>query len=191
MERVSLKILHTNFHKGWGGQSNRILTECRGLATRGHEVTIAAPEGSELAARARAAGLNVFGDVRFTRGFRARSVWRDIGKLRGLFRAANFDIIHTHGSQDSWAVAYSLLNYRPRPIILRTRHNIFPIRDHFMNRRLYGKWTDGIVCISEAILEDCAAKPYLRRDNLSLVHSAVDVSRFGSREGRDEIRREF
>ncbi len=186
-----MKILHTNFHRGWGGQSNRILTECRGLAAQGHEVTLAVPEGSELSRRGGDAGLNVFTDVHFARGFRPTKLAHDIGSLRALFRDRNFDIIHTHGSQDSWAVAYSLIGFKPRPIVLRTRHNLFPIRDHFMNRLLYAKWTDGLVCISEAILEDCASKSYLNRENLSLVHSAVDEERFASKSGGDEIRSEF
>jgi len=173
-----MKILHTNFHRGWGGQSNRILVECRGLVERGHEVTLAVPEGSVLAERAAGTGIRIFTGAQFTRGFRPRKVARDVRALRRLLREGDFDLIHTHGSQDSWAVTFALINFHPRPVVLRTRHNIFPIRDHFLNRKLYGTWTDGLVCISEAIVEYCAAKPYLKRENLSLIHSAVDAERF-------------
>lgn len=173
-----MKILHTNFHRGWGGQSNRILTECRGLVELGHEVTLAVPEGSALAQRAAGTGIRVFTGAQFTRGFRPIKVSRDVRKLRALLRREKFDVIHTHGSQDSWAVTFALADFRPRPVVLRTRHNVFPIRDHFLNRKLYGSWTDGLVCISEAIVEYCAAKPYLRRENLTLIHSAVDAARF-------------
>lgn len=184
MGSLRLRILHTNFHRGWGGQSNRILTVCRGLAGRGHSVTLAVPEGSVLAERARAAGVEVFDRVRFARGFRPASVLHDRTALRELLTDRRFDIIHTHGSQDSWAVALALAGFHPRPIVLRTRHNVFPIQDHLLNRRLYGRWTDGIVCISEAVLEQCAAKPYLKRENLHLIHSAVPVERFASAKDR-------
>lgn len=173
-----MRILHTNFHRGWGGQSNRILTECRGLVERGHEVTLAVPRDSALAERAAGTGIRVFTGAQFTRGFRPRKVGRDVRALRRLLREGDFDLIHTHGSQDSWAVTFALVNFHPRPVVLRTRHNVFPIRDHFLNRKLYGTWTDGLVCISEAIVEYCAAKPYLKRENLSLIHSAVDAERF-------------
>lgn len=173
-----MKILHTNFHRGWGGQSNRILTECRGLMERSHEVTLAVPEGSELARRAAETGLRVFTGAQFTRGFRPLKVARDVRALRKLLRQGRFDIIHTHGSQDAWAVTFALFRLHPRPVVLRTKHNVFPIRDHWLNRRLYGTWTDGLICISEAIVEYCAAKPYLRRENLTLIHSAVDAARF-------------
>ncbi|RMH30717.1 MAG: hypothetical protein D6691_00895, partial [Candidatus Hydrogenedentota bacterium] len=59
MEGALMKVLHTNFLRGWGGQSNRILMECRGLAERGWEVLLSVPRDSELAKRARAAGLAV------------------------------------------------------------------------------------------------------------------------------------
>jgi glycosyltransferase involved in cell wall biosynthesis len=187
-----VKILHTNFHRGWGGQSNRILVVSKGLAERGHEVVLAVPEQSELETRARAAGLEVFNRARFVRGFRPRSQRRDVKALRALIRGRGFDVIHTHGSQDSWAMAFTLWGFKPRPIVLRTKHNIFPIRDHWPNRRLYGRWTDGVVCISNSILEYCAAKPYLRRENLHLIHSAVDAERFApDQDARSEIRSEL
>ncbi|MCX7011754.1 MAG: glycosyltransferase family 4 protein [Candidatus Sumerlaeota bacterium] len=179
-----MRILHTNFHRGWGGQSNRILIVCRGLAAKGHDVALAVPRGSVLAERARAAGIGVFDDVRFARGLRLRSLIHDIRALRALAAERRFDIVHTHGSQDSWAAALALRTMTPRPIVLRTKHNIFPIRDHGFNRWLYGRATDGIVCISRAILEYCAAKPYLRRENLALIHSAVDFERYGATQDR-------
>lgn len=185
-----MKILHTNFHRGWGGQSNRILLECRKLAERGHDITLAVPEGSELSKRAAAAGLRVFTNVRFARGFRPKPLFADIRALRNLIRQEKFDIIHTHGSQDSWAMGFTLLGFHPRPIVLKTRHNIFPMRDHFFNRLLFGTWTDGTVCISNAILEDCAAKPYLKRERLGLIHSAINIEAFAGGKG-DGIREEF
>ncbi len=169
-----LKILHTNFHRGWGGQSNRILMECKGLAGRGHRVALAVPEGSALAQRAREAGLETHDRFRFSRGFRPWDLSRDLSRLQELFRRHHFDIIHTHGSQDSWAVTLALFGFPPRPIVLRSKHNVFPIRDHFFNRLYYGRWTDGIVCSSSAILEYCASKPYLRRENLAIIPAAVE-----------------
>lgn len=185
-----MKILHTNFHRGWGGQSNRILIKCKGLAAKGHDVTLAVPKGSALEERARASRLKVFCGVYFARGMRPRYLLHDVAALRALVRSERFDIVHTHGSQDSWAVALALLAFRPRPVVLRTKHNIFPIRDHVFNRWLYGRAADGIVCISRSILDDCAAKPYLRRENLALIHSAVDFERFAAVQDR-ALRKEY
>lgn len=185
-----MRILHTNYHKGWGGQSNRILIVCRGLRERGHEVVLAVPGGSKLHRRAEAVGIDVFPEVRFARGLRVQHLWHDVRALRGLMRRRSFDIVHTHGSQDSWAVAASLAGFRPRPVVLRTRHNLFPIRDHLPNRLLYGRWTDGLVCISSAVVAQCAAKPYLDAGDLTRIPSAVDAGRYEDGE-RDRVRREL
>jgi len=174
-----MKILHTNFHKGWGGQSNRILAVCRHLQKR-HDVTIAAPSQSELINRAREHGIKTFDNVRFRRGFRPASIWRDIKAIRNLIRKEKYDIVHTHGSQDSWAAALARHWLKNRPVMLRTKHNIFPIRDHLANRWLYTAATDELVCISHAILEYCAQKPYLKESRLHLIHSAVNTLKYGN-----------
>lgn len=190
MGKIRLKILHTNFHRGWGGQSNRILVLCRSLVDRGHDITIAAPEGSELLKRASEFDITTFGEASFPRGFRPAGIMKDVRALRSLVRKEQFEIIHTHGSQDSWSVAYAMRKFKPRPFVVRTKHNVFPIRDHFANRWLYGKATDNIVCISRAIMGYCAAKPYLRADRLTLIHSAVNADYFSDGEGW-KIRKEF
>ncbi len=171
-----MKILHTNFLRGWGGQSNRILHVCRGLAARGHEVWIAAPAESELVRRAREANLAVETSLTFRRGWTPLPFLRDVAAMRRVLARRQFDIIHTHGSLDSWAVAFA---HRPRRIpVIRTKHNIFPIADHFANRWIWGQVFDRIVCISQAIFDYCAAKPYIRRDRLALIHSAIDLDRY-------------
>lgn len=170
-----MRILHTNFLHGWGGQSNRILNVSRGLVERGHRVLIAAPGDSELTRRARAAGVEVDGDFEFRRGFRPRATLRDLRRMRRLLAPQPFDILHTHGSQDSWIVA--LADFSRHVPVVRTKHNIFPIRDHMANRWLYGRVFDRIIGISDAIVQQCAAKPYIRR-RPALVHSAVDVDRY-------------
>jgi len=173
-----MRILHTNFLHGWGGQSNRILTVCRGLVERGHAVTIAAPDAGELVRRAREAGLATDGSMRFRRGLRPVSLLRDVLRMRRLLAGGAFDVIHTHGSQDSWIVA--LADLRRRVPVVRTKHNVFPIRDHFGNRWLYGRVFDRIICISQAIVEQCAQKPYIDRERLALIHSAADLDRFAA-----------
>src|SRR5206468_9653977 len=100
--RVTLRILHLDFHRGWGGQPSRILMGSRELARRGHEVAIAAPGEGALADRARREGLTVFGELRFLKPRRALSLARDVSGVRRILRTWRPDIIHSHGSQDTW-----------------------------------------------------------------------------------------
>ena len=185
-----MKILHTNFHRGWGGQSNRILTVCDGLTKRGHEVVLAVPRDSKLHRRAEERGVEVFTEVEFRRGFRPIPIAGDLKNLARLQRERQFDIIHTHGSQDTWTIAYLSFFLRRKPVILRTKHNVFPIVDHAFNRWLYGKLVDYHVVISGAIQEYCANKSYLEEKNLFLIPSAVEAENFAKGDGA-KLREEY
>src|SRR5262245_18790095 len=110
-----LKVFQINMHRQWGGQPNRVLTESAGLAALGHEVWVGGPHGCVLCERARAAGLNTFDDLELRRGFRPWSAWRDYQKLKTLFVRERFDVVHTHGSQDTWLATLAALALAPRP----------------------------------------------------------------------------
>src|SRR4051812_43557688 len=128
---MSTRVLHTNFLNGWGGQSNRILTECSGLAERGWDVLISAPPDSELVKRAKAAGLKTADSIRYRGGLK-RGFVADIFAMRRILQSYRPEIVHLHGGKDSWLLAEALvfLPREYRPHIIRTKHNIFPIRDH-------------------------------------------------------------
>lgn len=183
---MKLKILHTNFLHGWGGQSNRILTKCIGLANKGHDVCISAPADSELIKRAKSANIDVFTKVQYQRGIHPINFFCEVLYLRNFIRNESFDIIHTHGSQDSWitSIAVSLINKNQRPILLRTKHNIFPIHDHFLNKIHYSIFK-GMICISDSILQYCKEKNWLKNLKFSLIHSAVDYSLFENAKSSD------
>lgn len=186
-----MKVLHTNFLRGWGGQSNRILMECVGLAQRGWDVVLSVPPKSELAKRARASGLAVDESVSYEALLKSL-IAGDIRAFRALCQRVQPDIIHLHGGRDSWIAALALWNKKPRPLIVRTKHNIFPIQDHPLNRWLYGRFFDGIVCISSAIVEQCAAKRYISSSKLVLIPSACDGERFvQAAHARHKMREEF
>lgn len=201
-----MKVLHTNFLRGWGGQSNRILMECCELAERGWEVLLSVPPASELARRARVAGLAVDASVDYA-PLVPSLLKGQVARFRRVMETFAPDIVHVHGGRDAWlaalalegaSIAGAIVGLGPRstpgrrPLVVRTKHNIFPIADHPFNRWLYGNFFDGIVCISTAIVEQCRRKPYIAAERLVLIPSACDVDRFvqGAR-ARREKRREF
>ncbi|MGB9691044.1 MAG: glycosyltransferase family 4 protein [Candidatus Sumerlaeaceae bacterium] len=186
-----MKVLHTNFLRGWGGQSNRILTECVGLAARGWQVLLSVPPGSELAKRARTAGLAVDESISYGPLVRALLAG-DVRNFTALVERFQPDIIHLHGGRDSWIAALALGWRQKRPLILRTKHNVFPIIGHPLNRCLYGRFFDGIVCISSSIVKQCADTRYISPEKLVLIPSACDAERFArATEAREKKREEF
>ena len=146
-----MRILHTNFLRRWGGQSNRVLIEAKGVAELGHEVFISTPPGSELAKRGRAVGMPIYENVIYAGGARP-AVLTDIREMRKLLARLKPDIIHLHGGRDSWVTAGALtFRMDSKARIIRTKHNIFPIANHTFNRWQYGKFFERLVVVSHAV----------------------------------------
>jgi glycosyltransferase involved in cell wall biosynthesis len=176
-----LNILETNFHRGWGGQPARILMMSRLMAQRGHRVTLAAPRGSMLAARAAEAGLPVFDTPAFKKPKFLIDAARDVAAMARHLRAQRYDLIDAHGSQDLWTcVVARRLAGRTAPLVF-TRHNTKRVRDHVFNRWLYGREVDHLIAVSRSVLERYESffrRGVLAPGRVSVVPSAYRPDRF-------------
>jgi glycosyltransferase involved in cell wall biosynthesis len=176
-----VKVLHTNFHRGWGGQPARILMLGQGLRERGHQVVIAAPRGSDLAARARDAGLATFEEAQFRKPKHLVTTLGDLRRLGAHLASGRYDLIDAHGSQDLWTtVVARRLMTAPRPPLVFTRHNTKRVVPHPFNRWLY-RQVDHLIVVSGSVLE--RYRPFfdrgdLSRERVSIVHSAYRPDRF-------------
>jgi glycosyltransferase involved in cell wall biosynthesis len=182
----SLRVVMADFHHGWGGQAAYVLSLARGLRSAGHELTIACPAGSDLAARSAEAGLEVFTACAFQRGFRPLSFWKDIRELGRFLRKADSQILHTHGSQDCWRAA---LSSRPADCRhLRTKHNSYPVARHPANKWLYRHGIDRLIVVAGAL------KPLLTGilppESIAVLHAPV-AETFFSPPGGEAFRQEL
>ncbi len=183
-----LRILHTNMLRGWGGQSNRILSESLAVMRHAPEchLALAVPRGCELARRAREAGIKaVHDDFAFRGPGHPVTFFRDVARMRALLRAESWDILHLHGSPDSWTALFALRapllgqsGGAGRPVVIRTRHNVFPIAAHPLNAWLYGRAIDGLIVISRAAEEQCRSISFLRKKPIARIPDVVDLARF-------------
>ncbi|MCC7391341.1 glycosyltransferase family 4 protein [Candidatus Sumerlaeota bacterium] len=154
-----MKILHTNMLRGWGGQSNRILVEALGAKREGHDVAVAVPRGAQLGVRAKLAGLTVFPQFQFRSPILLWHFWQDLQDLRRVIDDWRPDIIHTHGSQDTWVTVVAKARAREKfPPVIRTKHNIFEWKRSWPNKWLY-RHIDAFVSISGFIDQQVAAFP--------------------------------
>ena len=148
------RILHTNMHKGgWGGQPNRILTVCKGMHKKGYYVVVAAPRGATLIKRAKEEGIPVFDDLTLPKRFSLVTYVKEVNKFWRLIKDGKINVVHTHGSQDTWAAVVAAWLVEPRPLVVRTRHNIFPVKNHPFNRLLYRRLVDGVLVVSDAVTD--------------------------------------
>lgn len=183
-----------DFHRGWGGQPNRILMLAEGLRERGHEVAVAFPGEGLAAERARALGLTVFGELRLRKVKHVVSLLSDARRLRRLLDRYRPDLVHSHGSQDTWTVV--LANRfvgGPRLPHLLTRHNTKRVKDSLINRYLIGRALDRLIVVSGGVLE--RYEPFVKRGLLDparvpVIHSSIRFEAFeGVRDG-SKVRKE-
>lgn len=186
-----MKVFNVNMHHAWGGQPNRVLTESVELTRRGHEVWVSGPSDCELVRRARQAGLPTFDDLELRRGLRPASFLRDVKSLKQLFRKEKFDVLHTHGSQDTWVVAVAARRLRPPPAFVRTRHNTFDISGHLLNRWLYRSCIDHVITISPQVNIFLERKGLKRPEEITPIYSAPDPERFNPSVEAEGLRQEF
>ncbi|MCI0566933.1 MAG: glycosyltransferase family 4 protein [Acidobacteria bacterium] len=194
MKPAGLRILHTNFHRGWGGQPSRILMLSRSLMESGHEVVIAAPAGSMLAEKASRSGLETFEEPRFLKSKHLASAMRDATSLHRLLLRRQFDLLDAHGSQDLWTAAAALKLGRHALPLIYTRHNTKRVAFHPLNRFLYRTLVNHLIVASASVLE--RYEPFLRhgdlsRERISIVHSSYWEERFNPGVKPAPLRREM
>lgn len=188
--RAVLRILHTNMLRGWGGQSNRILKEAVYALEKGHLVALAVPEDSKLAARGAEAGLEVWPGFRMRPPANVRVFIPDLVRLRRRLAEWRPDIIHVHGSPDTWlvAVARAIPGRTGRIPVVRTKHNIFPWARHSMNRWLY-RQLDGTIGISSYIMEQLSTYGELDGKPRVMIPSVPETEAIRAAKGRPDVTR--
>jgi glycosyltransferase involved in cell wall biosynthesis len=122
-----MRILHTEWSDGLGGQEKRVLAEVTGLSERGHYVAIVCREHARIRAEALRLGIDVY-----TLPLRKPYDIVSIIKLTKLLKDKQFDIVNTHSGVDSWigGIAAKLANV---PLLVRTRHLNIPLKRNVLN----------------------------------------------------------
>jgi len=156
-------------------------------------MTIAAPRG-ELARRAREAGVTVDDGFEFRPPARAISFLADARRLGRLLREKEIDVLHTHGSQDTWVAALLRAVSSFPAVFVTTRHNTKPVRFNAANRHLYGRSIDHLILVSESVRE--SFRPFLEAglltgEKISVIHSAYRAEIFHDGVSSDRARREL
>lgn len=186
-----LTILHLVSLMGLGGRCATALRQARLLAARGHRVLVGCIAGSTAAARSRELGLQVCDGFRFRRGFSPLSFWRDCRLLAGICAARQVEVVHTHLSQETWAACVGVRLCGRRPLLVRSRGVVVPVRPHVFNRLLHNRWSDQVVVPSRVILEHLQSLPGFDPDRVSLLPDGVDLARFSPQADSAPVRAEF
>jgi glycosyltransferase involved in cell wall biosynthesis len=182
--RSPLRILHTEWSMGWGGQEHRILLECRKMEERGHRTLIACQPGSGILERARARGLRTE-EVVIRGGFDPRA----IAALWRIIRRERIQVVNTHSGKDSWAAGFAAKLARA-DLLVRSRHIALPISNNPLN--FVYRMTDGIITTGEAVRDMMIHRNGMDPGKILSIPTGVSLARFDpSLADGSRIRAEF
>ena len=167
-----LHIVHTESSCGWGGQELRILSEARGMISRGHRVTLIAPVAARIFAEA----------SRYRVPVTALPIEKKrlggIGAIRDWLKRHPADVVNTHSSTDSWLVALAWASLNKAPAIVRTRHISAAVPDNMASRWLYRDASRYIVTTGESLRERLIERLGLDRNRVLSIPTGIDTATF-------------
>jgi glycosyltransferase involved in cell wall biosynthesis len=180
--KAPLRILHTEWSDGWGGQERRVMSEMIGMRSRGYQVFLATRPQCRIAEEARNVGIPV-SEIAFRGSFDPGSIL----KLIRLIRTEKIQIVNTHSGKDTWSGGLAAkLSGR---IFVRTRHLNYPSKRNLAHFIHY--LPDQIVTCGEGIRDTLIETYGFPPQQLTSIPTGIDFEHFKAGRGRDETRAEL
>lgn len=181
---MSTRVAHviTRFH-GAGGAKNTLFT-CQGLVAAGFEVDLVAGASAD-AWRAEGSGVRWVQLPHLRRSIHPLHDLRAARDLLHLFRARDYDIVHTHlakaGILGRWAARQARI-----PVIIHSLHGATfnPAQPALTNafyltlERWTAPWADRIVPVGEDLRQRYLAVGVGRPAQYEIIHSGMDLAAF-------------
>ncbi len=147
MNNRPLTIAIANSGRKWIGEVAHVAMLYQQLEAAGHRPWLICRQGFVLETRARENHWRHL-SLRFNGSFNPADDLHDYRRWIQWARQENPDLLHCHRGKDHWLgcwVAKSL-----KCPLVRTRHVVTPVHPHFVNRWLYLRATQAIICVSQA-----------------------------------------
>jgi glycosyltransferase involved in cell wall biosynthesis len=164
--------------RGWSSDAYWAARATVELERAGHDVTLVCKRRSEarVIRRARDAGVSRVETLTLTSGLGPVADALDLRRLVAWLPGAQ--VLHVHRGKEHWLAALAnRMSYLRRPLV-RTRHIVQPVRPHALNRWLYGRATDQVVTVTEAIRRQLVAGGLGVENRVVTMPGGVDVDRF-------------
>jgi glycosyltransferase involved in cell wall biosynthesis len=177
----TIRVLHTEWSDGWGGQEIRIIHEMKMMRSEGVEVYLACRENSMIKDEAVASNIKVF-----VLPFRGNVDFITLVKLKKIIKYYSINIVNTHSGKDTWVggLAAKLAGVK----FIRTRHlsnKINSSRFNFIN-----ELADYIFTTGEKIRDDMIEFNRINENKIISIPTGVDESIFNPESlNREECRK--
>ena len=179
----AIRVLHTEWSTGWGGQEIRIINEMIAVRKEGVDVFLACRNDSTIKKKAIENRIKVF-----TLSFKGNADLKTLFGLKKIIKIHSIDIINTHSGKDSWVggLAAKMAGIR----FIRTRHlsnRISPLRFNFIN-----ELADYIFTTGESVRSDMIRYNRIKSHKIESIPTGIDVSIFNpDNYDKDKFRKQF
>lgn len=178
-----IKVLHTEWSGGWGGQEIRILNEMLALREQGVEVLLASTAHAQLTQQAQKQGIRCF-HLPFGGNADLKTLW-------GLFKIIKehkIDIVNTHSGKDTWVggIAAKMAGAK----FIRTRHLSNAIGSSRLN--FINEMADYIITTGESVRSAMIQNNRINPAKISSVPSGINQILFDPiKYNRSALREKF
>ena len=162
-----MRIVQIEKQRKWAGQIQQAFLLAKGLHQRGHDVLVVCQPGAIIGDRAAELGIEV---MRLP--MQGLHIFPSACRLAHRLWRTRYHVLHPHGGRDHLLamLAHILV---PRVKVVRTKHNLNPVRGAFFLRLL----TTRFIAVS------AAARAVLRaacipRQKIALIHDGLDLAPF-------------
>jgi len=164
-----IKVLHTEWSDGWGGQEIRIINEMIALREKGVELYLACRDEAQIKKKALEEGFTVF-----VLPFRGNIDIQTLFLLMTLIKRHKIDIVNTHSGKDTWigglAAKFTGVKF------IRTRHLSNPIRKSRLN--FINELADYIFTTGESVRQDMIENNRINPDKITSIPTGIDENLF-------------
>ena len=161
-----------------------------GLLARGHRVVLLGRAQSPLLARARQEGIPI--SDRFPLDSLSPAHLLGLtGNLTRYLAQEKFDVVNVHRSEGFIFLAQAIRHLEKRPVLIRTRGDMRPVRRDPLNRRLYGRFTDRVIATNELLRQELIVRLGLDPDRVHTVRFGLNPDELAPRRPAEAVRSEL
>ncbi len=163
----NIKVLHTEWSDGWGGQEIRIIGEMLAMRELGVDVCLACTEHAQIRQKALDNDIKVF-----ILPFKGNADLSTLFGLRKIIRQQHIDIVNTHSGKDTWVggLAAKLAGAK----FIRTRHLSTPIRSSRLN--FINELANYIFTTGETVRQDMINNNRIKPERIQSVPTGIDAN---------------
>ncbi|RRS31267.1 MAG: WalR protein [Epsilonproteobacteria bacterium (ex Lamellibrachia satsuma)] len=165
----NIRVLHTEWSDGWGGQEIRTIGEMEALREKGVQLFLACKDNAKIKEKALEKGFKVF-----TLDFRSNTDFKTLFALIKIIKKEKIDIVNTHSGKDTWVGGLAAKFTGAK--FIRTRHLSNPVNASKLN--FINSLADYIMTTGESVRQAMIQENKVDPNKIKSVPTGIDDTLF-------------